>query len=100
MFPYASHHSAFVLLGSVHMLFATADTSGIVYSGAIMFGFGNAIIMVQSVNMESDMIGEKINTGAFVYGALSFTDKMSNGIVILMIQIMQVRLRYRCECAA
>lgn len=71
------------------MLFATSSTNAIVYSGAIMFGLGNAIVMVQSVNMESDLIGEKVNTGAFVYGALSFTDKMSNGLVILLIQIMQ-----------
>lgn len=26
-------------------------------------------------------------TGAFVYGAMSFLDKMSNGIVIQMIQV-------------
>ena len=67
----------------------TSELRAIVYSGSVLYGIGNAIIMVQSVNMEADLIEDRVQTGAFVYGALSFTDKMSNGLAILLIQIMQ-----------
>eukprot|EP00455_Lapot_gusevi_P028657 TRINITY_DN3063_c0_g3_i1.p1 TRINITY_DN3063_c0_g3~~TRINITY_DN3063_c0_g3_i1.p1 ORF type:complete len:118 (-),score=21.07 TRINITY_DN3063_c0_g3_i1:24-377(-) len=42
--------------------------------------------MVTSVQLEADLVGDNTESGAFVYGALSFTDKLSNGIAIYVIQ--------------
>jgi hypothetical protein len=47
---------------------------------------GNSLVMVISVCLEGDLVGDAHQSGAFVYGAMSFTDKVSNGIAILLIQ--------------
>ncbi|KAI9916124.1 hypothetical protein PsorP6_017072 [Peronosclerospora sorghi] len=46
----------------------------------------NSIIMVKSVCLTGDLVGTHVESGAFVYGAMSFTDKISNGLAILFIQ--------------
>lgn len=72
-------------------LFLTDSSAVWMYPVSILLGAGNAIIMVTSISMEADMIGNNTESGAFVYGALSFTDKLSNGIVVLIIQIIEER---------
>ncbi|RHY22089.1 hypothetical protein DYB32_009622 [Aphanomyces invadans] len=42
--------------------------------------------MVTSVCLEGDLVGDSCESGAFVYGAMSFTDKISNGVAVLWIQ--------------
>ena len=37
--------------------------------------------------LEADLIGRKTEHGAFVYGALSFTDKLANGVLIFVLQV-------------
>jgi len=39
--------------------------------------------------MEGDLVGHETSSSAFVYGALSFTDKLSNGLVILLLTALQ-----------
>jgi len=39
--------------------------------------------------MEGDLVGHETSSGAFVYGALSFTDKLSNGLIILLLTTLQ-----------
>ncbi|KAI9920587.1 hypothetical protein PsorP6_000064 [Peronosclerospora sorghi] len=41
--------------------------------------------MVKSVCLTSDLVGTHVESGAFVYGAMSFNDKMK-GLAILFIQ--------------
>ncbi|KAJ7365909.1 hypothetical protein OS493_002639 [Desmophyllum pertusum] len=50
-------------------------------------GFGGSTMLVTVLTMLADLIGNNVETGAFVYGAMSFLDKMSNGIAIQIIQI-------------
>lgn len=50
---------------------------------------GNTIIMVTSVSMEGDLVGHDTDSSSFVYGTLSFTDKLSNGLLILLVAGMQ-----------
>ncbi|GLE08016.1 hypothetical protein PINS_up018912 [Pythium insidiosum] len=64
----------------------TPDTATWIYVFSIILGMGNSIIMVSSVCLEGDLVGNNVESGAFVYGAMSFTDKISNGIAILLIQ--------------
>ena len=59
------------------------------YVSAVLLGAGNSLIMVTSVSLEADLVGENFESGAFVYGAMSFTDKLSNGIAVLAIQQMR-----------
>lgn len=53
---------------------------------AVLLGAAGSIILITSLSMTTDLIGDNTNTGAFVYGAMSFTDKLSNGIVIAILQ--------------
>ena len=57
-----------------------------VYFAMLLLGAGSAICMVISVSLESDLIGGNTESGAFVYGACSFADKLSNGIAIIAVQ--------------
>ncbi|XP_051827935.1 major facilitator superfamily domain-containing protein 12 isoform X2 [Antechinus flavipes] len=70
-----------------------------VYGAAVLLGVGSATILVMSLSMTADLIGSHTNSGAFVYGAMSFSDKVANGLAVMVIQSL-----YPCSsdlcCAA
>lgn len=78
-------------LGLCYML--TPETATWIYAFSVILGMGNSIIMVTSVCLEGDLVGNNIESGAFVYGAMSFTDKISNGFAILLIQNEREKLQ-------
>uniref|UniRef100_A0A674IUT2 Major facilitator superfamily domain-containing protein 12 n=1 Tax=Terrapene triunguis TaxID=2587831 RepID=A0A674IUT2_9SAUR len=57
-----------------------------VYGAAVLLGAGSATILVTSLSMTADLIGSNTHSGAFVYGAMSFTDKVANGVAVMAIQ--------------
>lgn len=57
-----------------------------VYGAAILSGIGGSTMLVTSLAMCADLIKQNTESGAFVYGAMSFTDKLSNGAAIALIQ--------------
>lgn len=57
-----------------------------IYIVAVLFGISGSIILVTSLGITADLIGDKTGSGAFVYGIMSFTDKMANGIAVVIIQ--------------
>ncbi|XP_051963933.1 major facilitator superfamily domain-containing protein 12 [Xyrauchen texanus] len=57
-----------------------------VYGAAVLLGAGSAVILVMSLSMTANLIGDQTQSGAFVYGAMSFTDKVANGLGVMMIQ--------------
>ncbi|XP_014804488.1 PREDICTED: major facilitator superfamily domain-containing protein 12 [Calidris pugnax] len=57
-----------------------------IYGAAALLGAGSATILVTSLSMTADLIGTNTHSGAFVYGAMSFTDKMANGLAVMVIQ--------------
>lgn len=57
------------------------------YGVSVLLGVGGSTLLVTALTMLADLIGENVETGAFVYGAMSFTDKLSNGIAVQLIQI-------------
>ncbi|XP_068776409.1 major facilitator superfamily domain-containing protein 12 isoform X2 [Struthio camelus] len=57
-----------------------------IYAAAMLLGAGSATILVTSLSMTADLIGTNTHSGAFVYGAMSFTDKMANGLAVMAIQ--------------
>lgn len=68
------------------MLFIPASASWAAYPAMCFLGAGSAVITIISVSMEADLVGRNVESGAFVYGAMSLTDKLSNGIFIFAIQ--------------
>ncbi|XP_038285072.1 major facilitator superfamily domain-containing protein 12 isoform X2 [Canis lupus familiaris] len=66
---------------------ALADRLGMaVYAAAVLLGSGCATILVTSLAMTADLIGPHTHSGAFVYGAMSFSDKVANGLAVMAIQ--------------
>ncbi|XP_056149233.1 major facilitator superfamily domain-containing protein 12-like [Lampris incognitus] len=59
-----------------------------IYGAAILLGAGSAIILVMSLSMTADLIADQTQSGAFVYGAMSFTDKVANGVAVMIIQAL------------
>lgn len=77
--------ASLVISGLAMSYFLTPATANFVYASSWLVGMGNTLIMVTSVCIVGDLVGDQTN-GAFVYGAMSFTDKLSNGLVIIVIQ--------------
>ncbi|KAK3924979.1 Major facilitator superfamily domain-containing protein 12 [Frankliniella fusca] len=57
-----------------------------VYGVAILLGASSSIQLVTSLGLTADLIGQDTDTGAFVYGAMSFVDKLSNGLAVFILQ--------------
>jgi len=74
--------SIFVLIGSVGLFFIPTMMWYLVFVAAVFMGIGTTATLVTSISMEADLVGTKVQSGAFVYGALSFLDKLANGILI------------------
>jgi len=72
----------FVCVGLIGLYFVPEELWFLVYVIALFLGVGTTTVLVTSISMEADLIGTSVQSGAFVYGALSFTDKLSNGILI------------------
>lgn len=52
----------------------------------LVAGASSSIQLVTSLGLTADLIGQDTDTGAFVYGAMSFVDKLSNGIAVVILQ--------------
>uniref|UniRef100_A0A3B4Z8T2 Major facilitator superfamily domain-containing protein 12 n=1 Tax=Stegastes partitus TaxID=144197 RepID=A0A3B4Z8T2_9TELE len=57
-----------------------------IYAAAVLLGAGSAAILVMSLSMTAMLIGEQTQSGAFVYGSMSLTDKVANGVGVILIQ--------------
>jgi len=50
-----------------------------IYIIAILIGSGGAGMLITSLSLTAELIGKNKESGAFVYGAISLIDKISNG---------------------
>ncbi|XP_025077970.1 LOW QUALITY PROTEIN: major facilitator superfamily domain-containing protein 12-like [Pomacea canaliculata] len=77
-----------IALGASTLLyFIPSGTLWMVYLAAVIIGIGGSLMLVTSLSIVADLIGNSTDSGAFVYGAMSFTDKLANGIAVEIIQI-------------
>lgn len=59
-----------------------------IYFLGVLFGAGTSTILVQSLAMTAELIGENSTSAAFVYGAMSLTDKLACGGAIMAVQYL------------
>nr|CAD7461590.1 unnamed protein product [Timema tahoe] len=52
-----------------------------IYGVAVLLGIGSSTTMISSLCLTADLIGIHTEQGAFVYSAVTFADKLLNGIV-------------------
>ena len=50
-----------------------------IYFVAALIGSGGAAMLITSLSITADLIGRNKESSAFVYGAMSLADKISNG---------------------
>ncbi|CAF3243939.1 unnamed protein product [Rotaria sp. Silwood2] len=55
-------------------------------SACVLLGIGTSTSSICSIALASDLIGLNTECGAFVYGIMSFAHKLTNGIIIVIIQ--------------
>ncbi|XP_058793955.1 major facilitator superfamily domain-containing protein 12-like isoform X2 [Phymastichus coffea] len=68
-----------------------------IYPVSMLLGGGGSMMLVTSLAIIADYIGQNTENGAFIYGLMSFTDKLSNGIAVLLIQYMRCTNARSCE---
>ncbi|RWR77663.1 hypothetical protein CKAN_00616000 [Cinnamomum micranthum f. kanehirae] len=71
------------------ILFLPSELHGFMYLLSIIIGVANALMTVTGISMESVLVGEDLNGCAFVYGSLSFLDKISCGIALYVLESYQ-----------
>uniref|UniRef100_A0A914S0J2 Uncharacterized protein n=1 Tax=Parascaris equorum TaxID=6256 RepID=A0A914S0J2_PAREQ len=62
--------------------------SGFIYVVAALLGIAQAILLVTSLAITADLINKNTESGAFVYGVMSFLDKLANGFAYQGIQLL------------
>ena len=53
---------------------------------AVLIGASSCILLITSLGLTADLIGSEKGSSAFLYGLMSLTDKVSNGLAVLVIQ--------------
>lgn len=74
--------SAWVMLGQS----TPGYTHYQIYGIAVLVGMAGTIVLLSSLAITNELIGGHTTSGAFVFGAMSFLDKLANGIVVITIQ--------------
>ena len=46
---------------------------------AVLVGFGGSAMLITSLSITAELVGNNVESSAFIYGAMSFTDKLSTG---------------------
>jgi len=57
-----------------------------IYLVAVAFGASSSALLITSLGMTADLIGEETSSSALVFGLMSLTDKVANGLGIVLIQ--------------
>ena len=57
-----------------------------IHSHEICLGCSSCVMLITSLGLTADLIGPHVQSGALIYGLMSLTDKLSNGLAVLVIQ--------------
>ena len=63
-----------------------AFSKDVVYIEAGLIGIGGSVMLVTSLALTAEFIGKDTDASAFIYGVMSLTDKVSNGLAVVLIQ--------------
>ncbi|XP_044965199.1 major facilitator superfamily domain-containing protein 12-like [Hordeum vulgare subsp. vulgare] len=77
------------ILSGIGIVLLPSRMHNFMYPLSITIGAANALMTVTSISMEGVLVGEDLNGCAFVYGSLSFIDKVSCGIALYILESYQ-----------
>ncbi len=72
----------FVTIGCLPLYYLSSDLGYLIYILSFIWGIGFSQGLSCASSLTNDVVGSKGSKGAFVYGAFSFADKLSCGIVL------------------
>ncbi|GFU25940.1 major facilitator superfamily domain-containing protein 12 [Nephila pilipes] len=68
------------------------------YAVAVLIGVAGSTLLIISLAFTSDLIANSTSSGAFVFGSMSFVDKLANGIAVKIIQDFHPSESYCTNC--
>jgi len=74
----------FVFFGSSPIVLIDNKTLLLIFPLSFIFGIGFSLGLSNASSLINDVVGSKGSSGAFVYGAYSFTDKLACGILLFI----------------
>lgn len=77
------------MLSGAGILILQSNMHNYMYILSITIGVANALMTVTGVSMQSVLVGQDLNGCAFVYGSLSFLDKLSCGLALYILESYQ-----------
>ncbi|KAG8079996.1 hypothetical protein GUJ93_ZPchr0007g5425 [Zizania palustris] len=77
------------ILSGVGVVLLPSRMHNFMYALSVTIGVANALMTVTSISMEGVLVGEDLNGCAFVYGSLSFVDKVSCGLALYILESYQ-----------
>ncbi|CAL5061978.1 unnamed protein product [Urochloa decumbens] len=86
---YFSAGAVLWILSGLGIVLLPSRLHNVMYAISIVIGAANALMTVTSISMEGVLVGEDLNGCAFVYGSLSFVDKVSCGMALYMLESYQ-----------
>ncbi|EPB76791.1 hypothetical protein ANCCEY_04143 [Ancylostoma ceylanicum] len=87
IFPMVSYLSSFVVSTITGIPCLNRFLNRKMYSVACLIGVSQAILLITSLSITADLINKNTESGAFVYGAMSFVDKLANGLAYQIIEL-------------
>ncbi|KAI3873099.1 hypothetical protein MKX03_031475 [Papaver bracteatum] len=77
------------ILSGTGILILPSSLYGFIYLLSVIIGVANALMTVTGISMQSVLVGKDLNGCAFVYGSLSFLDKISCGLALYVLESYQ-----------
>ncbi|KAH6772921.1 Major facilitator superfamily protein [Perilla frutescens var. frutescens] len=77
------------MISGVGIVFLPSSMKAFMYLLSVVIGVANALMMVSAVSMQSFLVGRDLNGCAFVYGSLSFLDKILCGLALSVLESYQ-----------
>lgn len=72
----------------ISFIFYFSINNVVTFITAGLLGVVQSLLLISSLSMTAQLINKNTESGAFVYGAMSFLDKLSNGVVIQVIELI------------
>ncbi|KAL3815166.1 hypothetical protein ACJIZ3_016434 [Penstemon smallii] len=86
------------IVSGAGILFLPSSMKAFVYVLSTVIGVANALMTVSGVSMQSFLVGEDLNGCAFVYGSLSFLDKILCGLALSFLESRQSSVPMMQNC--
>jgi len=74
-----------MVISSVALALLNKEYRYLIYFVAVFVGIAQSLTLNTGLTMISEVVGIRGSSGAFVYGAYSFLDKISSGIVLFIV---------------